>query len=244
MKGAVGGSGGTAEPRGGTLYVVATPIGNREDITLRALRILRDASVVAAEDTRHTGALLRHHGLSRRLVSYYRHNRLRRSDELMAALSRGQSVALVTDAGTPGISDPGALLISRALAEGYEVVPVPGPCAAVAALSVSGMPTNAFVYLGFLSSKRGRRRKQLSALVDEARTAVIYESPHRVEETISDMLELFGPDRPVCVAREMTKRFEEFSRGRLGDVAEAVLSKEPKGEYVIVVGPRRKGTEG
>ena len=225
------------EPEGGSLYVVATPIGNRDDITLRALRILGAVSIVAAEDTRHTGRLLRHHGISARLVSYYAQNRFRRVGELMDALGRGESVALVTDAGTPGVSDPGAVLISRAIGEGYEVVPVPGACAAVAALSASGLPTDSFLYLGFLSSKKGRRRKQIKLLAAEERTTVIYESPHRVHAMLADMLELLGPGRRVCVAREMTKRFEEMSRGDLGDIVERVLSKEPKGEYVIVLGP-------
>ena len=225
------------EPAGGTLYVVATPIGNRDDITLRALRILGSVCLVAAEDTRRTGMLLRHHGIRARLVSYYSHNRFRRLGELMEALGRGESVALVTDAGTPGISDPGGVLVARALEGGYGVVPVPGPCAAVAALSASGLPADSFLYLGFLSSKRGRRRRQLGELAASSTTVIIYEAPHRIAETVADMLELFGPERTVCIARELTKRFEEALRGPLGDVAERVSAREPKGEYTIIIAP-------
>src|SRR5256712_11352874 len=196
----------------GTLSLVATPIGNFEDITLRALRTLKECDVIAAEDTRRTGQLLRQFGISKTLLSYFKFNEARRSEEIIERLRRGEKVALVTDAGSPGISDPGERVVKAALAAGFRVEPVPGPSAVIAALTASGLPTEEFHFIGFLPHKSGQRRKQLQALADVPGTLVLYESPYRIEKLLIELNEFF-PDRQVILARELTKKFEEFLRG-------------------------------
>src|SRR6059036_1951069 len=196
-----------------TLYLVATPIGNLEDITLRALRTLKECDVIAAEDTRRTGQLLKHYGISKPLLSYFKFNEARRSEEILERLRRGEKVALVTDAGSPGISDPGERVVKAAIAAGLRVEPVPGPCALVAALTASGLATDEFHFIGFLPHKSGQRRHQLEALKSFAGTLVFYESPYRVEKLLGELAEVF-PERTVVLARELTKKFEEFLRGR------------------------------
>src|SRR2546428_1815523 len=196
-----------------TLYLVATPIGNLEDITLRALRTLKECDLVAAEDTRRTGLLLKHFGISKPLLSYFQFNEAKRSEEIIARLRRGQTVALVTDAGSPGISDPGERVVQAALAAGFRVEAVPGPCALVAALTASGLPTDEFHFIGFLPHKSGQRRKQLEAARALPGTLVFYESPYRVEKLLGELAEVM-PDRDAVLARELTKKFEEFLRGK------------------------------
>jgi 16S rRNA (cytidine1402-2'-O)-methyltransferase len=222
----------------GTLYLVATPIGNLEDITLRALRTLRECDVVAAEDTRRSGQLLRHYGIAKPLLSCFHFNEARRSEEILDRLRRGQTVALVTDAGSPGISDPGERVVKAALAAAFRVEPVPGPCALVAALTASGLPSDEFHFIGFLPHKSGQRRKQLEALKDFGGTLVLYESPYRTEKLLAELAELF-PDRPVVLARELTKKFEEFLRGTAGELLAAAQQRPLKGEVVVVIGPKR-----
>lgn len=219
----------------GTLYLVATPIGNLEDITLRALRTLRECSVVAAEDTRHTGRLLKHFGISKPLISYFQFNEARRSEEILDRLRRGETVALVTDAGSPGISDPGERVVRAASTAGFRVEPVPGPCALIAALTASGLPTDEFHFVGFLPHKSGQRRKQLTALTAVSGTLVLYESPYRVEKLLQELKEIM-PDRPVVLAREITKKFEEFLRGRPAELLAVLQERKLKGEFVVLIG--------
>jgi 16S rRNA (cytidine1402-2'-O)-methyltransferase len=226
----------------GTLYVVATPIGNLEDITARALRILREVDVVACEDTRRTRALLTHFDIHTRTVSYYEHNKLARGPELLRQLGDGRSIALVTDAGTPGISDPGILLVREARAAGIPVVPVPGPSAVVAALSAAGVPADRFVFDGFLPVKPGRRLNRLKALRDLALTVVVYESPHRIVAALDAIAEVFG-DAPVVVARELTKQFEEIVTAPATAHAERLAAAGPRGEFVVVI-PAARGRRG
>jgi 16S rRNA (cytidine1402-2'-O)-methyltransferase len=228
---------GDARPAAGRLLVVGTPIGNLEDITLRALRALREADLIAAEDTRHTRKLLAHFDIHTPLTSFYQHQQFRQAPGLVRRMLAGAVVALVTDAGTPGISDPGAVLVRMALDAGLEVVPVPGPAAAVALLSVSGLDTRAFVFEGFLPIKGGRKRRALEALAGEPRTLVFYESPHRLAKTLALMLEVFG-DRPAAVGRELTKVFEEITRGSLADALERYRDRAVKGEVTIAVAGR------
>ena len=218
----------------GTLYLVATPIGNLEDITVRALRVLRDCDVVAAEDTRRTGQLLTHFNLRKPLLSYFRFNEARRSEDLIARLQRGETVALVTDAGSPGISDPGERIVRAALAAGCRVEPVPGPCALVAALTASGLPTDEFHFVGFLPHKSGQRRTELERLRGLPGTLVLYESPHRIPRLLGELAELL-PDREVVLARELTKKFEEFLRGRPAELVAATQNRALKGEFVVMV---------
>ncbi len=214
-----------------TLYVVGTPIGNLEDLTFRAARVLREVGLVAAEDTRVTGRLLRHLGISVRMMSYNEHNQTRRLPVLLDALTSGD-VALVTDAGTPGISDPGSGLVAVAAAEGHRVEAVPGVSAVTAALSVSGMPADRFRFLGFLPRRSGERRSRLLPMVESPDTLVVFEAPHRVQATLADLLTTLG-DREVAVARELTKLHEEVFRG---PVSEAITYfAEPRGEFVLVV---------
>ncbi len=220
----------------GTLYLVATPIGNLEDITLRALRVLRECDVVAAEDTRRTGQLLRHLDLSKPLLSCFHFNEARRSEDIIGRLRRGERVALVTDAGSPGISDPGERVVKAALAAGLRVEPVPGPCALVAALTASGLPTNEFHFIGFLPHKSGARHRKLEESKEIAGTLVFYESPYRVEKLLGELVEVF-PERPVTLARELTKKFEEFLRGRPAELLERARQRVWKGEFVVLVGP-------
>jgi len=219
----------------GTLYLVATPIGNLEDITLRALRTLRECDVVAAEDTRHTGQLLKHFGIAKPLLSCFQFNEARRSEEILERLGRGEKVALVTDAGSPGISDPGERVVRAALEGGFRVEPVPGPCALIAALTASGLATDEFHFIGFLPHKSGQRRKQLEALRHFAGTLVLYESPYRLEKLLAELNEVY-PGRQVVLARELTKRFEEFLRGTPSQLLEAVRRRSLKGEFVVLIG--------
>ncbi|GIX45798.1 MAG: ribosomal RNA small subunit methyltransferase I [Candidatus Tectimicrobiota bacterium] len=222
----------------GTLYVVATPIGNLEDITLRALRVLRSVDLIAAEDTRHTRKLLAHHGISRPLVSYHDHNKERQAPRLLAQLQAGRSVALVTDAGTPGISDPGYYLVRLLIAHGIPLVPVPGPTAVIAALSVAGLPTDRFVFEGFLPPRGSKRRQRLEALRAEPRTIVLYESPHRLLPLLQDLVTYLGGERQVVMARELTKRFEEVVRGTASELLAAVRERPVRGEITLVVAGR------
>ncbi len=221
------------------LYVVSTPIGNLGDITLRAREVLSRADIVACEDTRRTGLLLVRLGLRAKLISYHEYNKLRRTPEILAMLREGRRVALVTDAGTPGISDPGFYLIRAAIEEGYRVIPIPGASALLAALVISGLPANRFAFEGFLPKREGRRRKRLAALAAEERTMVFYESAHRVQRLLAEMLELWG-ERKVVVARELTKKFEEVMRGSLGEVLGRLEARKLKGETVIVVSGREE----
>lgn len=219
----------------GTLYVVATPIGNLEDITARALRVLGEVSLVAAEDTRRTGQLLHHFNLKPpRLTSYFEHNKLSRLDEVLAALETGD-VALVSDGGTPNLSDPGYELVRAALAAGHAVVPIPGASALLAALAASGLPTDAFVYLGFLPRQAAERRQLLASVARERRTLVAYEAPHRLLESLAAIEATLG-DRPTAVARELTKRHEEFFRGPVSAAREHFAAKEILGEITLVIG--------
>ncbi len=219
----------------GTLYVTATPIGNLNDITLRAIAILRSADVIAAEDTRQTGILLKAHRIDTRLISYHEHNEKRRAPELIEKIQAGASVALVSDAGTPTISDPGYRLVCAAVAAGIDVVPLPGVSAATAALSVSGLPTDAFTFVGFPDKKAGKRLKQLTDFADCRETLIFYESPRRIVGLLEAVLECMG-DRPVVLAREMTKKFEEFIRGPVSQViAELDARSGVKGECTLLV---------
>jgi len=218
----------------GTLYIVSTPIGNLEDITLRALRILKEVDVIAAEDTRHTLKLMNHYGISRPLISYWGEKEKLKAEETIGRLESGQSVALVSDAGTPGISDPGGVLIKRAIEAGIQVVPVPGPAAVISALSLSGFSTEEFVFLGFLPPRQSRRKKVLKELSLERRTLVMYEAPHRILETVRDMSDLFGERRAVLI-REMTKLYEEVIRGSLPEILVRLKGSKIAGEYVVVI---------
>ena len=218
----------------GTLHVVATPIGNLEDVTLRALRVLREADLLLAEDTRRTRVLLDRHGISARPRSLHAHNESARIDEVVAALAAGRSVALVSDAGTPLVSDPGGRLLSAALAAGHDVSPVPGPSAALAALLVSGLAPTPFAFLGFLPRRPGERRRALEGLRDERRTLVLFEAPHRLAATLADAAEILGPDRPAVACREMTKTYEEVRRGGLAELAEWA-AEHARGEITLVV---------
>lgn len=219
----------------GTLYVVATPIGNLEDITLRALCILGEVDLIAAEDTRHTRKLLTRHGISRPLVSYHEHNKQRQAPRLLALLQEGQSVALVTDAGTPGISDPGYHLLQTLISHDIPIVPIPGPAAVITALSVAGLPTDRFVFEGFLPPKGGKRRQRLEALRNEPRTIVVYESPYRLLRLLQDIVTHLGPDRRVVITRELTKRFEEIKRGTASALFEDLQGRTIRGECTVVI---------
>jgi len=223
-----------AEP---ALYLVGTPIGNLEDITLRAVRVLKQVDVIACEDTRQTQKLLNHYGIATRTISYHEHNEMTRSAELVKEMQEGASVALVTDAGMPGISDPGFRLISLAIRHHVPVVPIPGASAFLAALVASGLPTDSFRFSGFLPAKRGERRAALEAIKNSPRTQVFYEAPHRILEAISDVVEVLGSDRHVVIAREVTKLHEEFVRGRTGEVLETLKSRDGvKGEITLLIG--------
>jgi 16S rRNA (cytidine1402-2'-O)-methyltransferase len=219
-----------------TLYLVATPIGNLEDITLRGLRVLRECDVVAAEDTRRTGQLLKHFGISKPLLSYFQFNEARRSEEIIERLRRGEKITLVTDAGSPGISDPGERVVKAAIAAGFRVEAVPGACALVAALTASGLPTDEFHFIGFLPHKSGQRRNTLESLKAFAGTLVFYESPYRIEKLLGELAEVF-PEREVVLARELTKKFEEFLRGKPAALLEIARQRSLKGEFVVMVAP-------
>lgn len=218
----------------GTLYLVATPIGNLGDLSSRALEVLESADLVAAEDTRVTGSLLKKLGLEKKLVSYYEHNASMRSGLLLSRLEQGDTVALVSDAGTPAISDPGEDIVARCIEQGIPVVPVPGPCAFVCALTVSGFSTKRFTFVGFLSSKQSERKKELETYLHATETLIFYEAPHRLLKTLSDMKEVFGEERRVSVSREITKKFEEHIRGTLSEVLTHFEANGVKGEFVIV----------
>ena len=224
------------------LYVVATPIGNLEDVTLRALRVLREVDVIAAEDTRRTRKLLARYEIHTPLTSYHEGNERAKAEALAQRLEAGESVALVSDAGTPTISDPGYRLVRAAADKGLPVTPVPGASAAVAALSVCGLATDRFVFQGFLPSRRGRRKEKLQELREDPRTAVYYEAPRRVRDTLSDMREVLG-DRAALVGRELTKAHEELLRGTLSELAERLDRDAPRGEFVIVVAGRGETTD-
>ena len=221
----------------GTLYLVATPIGNLEDISPRALKVLQEVHMVACEDTRHTQILLRRHEIrAKHLTSYTEFNHKRQVGVLVGQLDRGWDVALVSDAGTPALSDPGEALVAAAVAAGHTVTPIPGPNAAIAALVASGLPTRAFTFLGFLTKKSGARRKTLAALILEGRTIVVYESPYRTGDLLEDLAAV-APDARVVVAREVTKVHEEFVRGTAQDLAARYAAERPKGEVTVVIAP-------
>ncbi|MFQ5921807.1 MAG: 16S rRNA (cytidine(1402)-2'-O)-methyltransferase [Anaerolineales bacterium] len=219
----------------GTLYLVSTPIGNLEDVTLRALRVLREVDIIAAEDTRHTRKLLDRYEIETPLLSYHDHNEAARLQFMLDHLSRG-SVALVSDAGTPLVSDPGFKLVRAAAAAGHEVSPIPGPSAPMAAIVASGLPTDSFVFLGWLPRKAGRRQKAAQELASERRTMLAMEAPHRLRETLQDLETVFGPERQIAVCRELTKRYEEIVRGSLSEVREHFEREEPRGEITLVIG--------
>lgn len=218
----------------GRLYIVSTPIGNLDDITLRALDTLKKVDYIACEDTEHSMKLLNHYGIKKPLISYWSQKEKVRAEEIIEKIKSGHSVALITDAGTPGISDPGAIVISRAIEEDIEIIPVPGPTALITALSISGLPTDEFTFIGFLPVKQSQRRKKLLELSSEKRTLVFYEAPHRILQSLYDMLEILG-DRRASVSRELTKMFEETLRGRLSEIIKKLENSKIAGEYVCVV---------
>ena len=225
----------------GVLYIVATPIGNLEDITLRALRIIKEVDLIAAEDTRHTASLLNHYGIRTPLTSYHEHNERTKARALLARLKQGEDIALVSDAGTPTVSDPGYRLLLEAIPAGVNVIPIPGPSALTTALSASGLPTDRFVFEGFLPAKRKERKQKLRRLQEETGTLIFYEVPHRLEESLEDLLEIFG-DRQIAIGRELTKVHEEFLRGRLSEMSAEAHRRELRGELTLVVrGADREG---
>lgn len=228
----------------GTLYLVGTPIGNLEDITLRALRVLREVPLIAAEDTRRTRILLDHYGITTPMTSYFEHSGAAKLAFLLRHLE-SQDLALVSEAGMPGISDPGYDLVRAAIERGLPVVPVPGPSAIITALAAAGLPTDQFLYLGFLPRRAGERRRRLEEVRDQPRTIVAFEAPHRLRATLADMLAVFGPDRPLVIARELTKLHEEFLRGTVGSLARLFQERRPQGEFTLVIGgaPPRAPTE-
>lgn len=223
----------------GTLYLVATPIGNLEDLTLRALRVLKECDAIAAEDTRRTGRLLSHFGLKRPVFSYFRFNEAKRTGEILERLRSGESVALVSDAGSPGISDPGERVVRAARAAGHRVEAVPGPCALVAALTASGLPTSEFHFVGFLPHKSGQRRRELERLAKVPGTLVLYESPYRIARLLGELEEVMA-DREIVLARELTKKFEEFLRGRPPELRKQAEGRVWKGEFVVLIEPPRE----
>lgn len=217
----------------GTLYIVSTPIGNLDDITFRAIKILSSVDVIAAEDTRKTKILLDHYKISKPMVSYFDHNERFRSSQLIERLLRGESVAVVSDAGTPGISDPAYRIVRDSIDKGIPVVPIPGASALLAALVAGGLPMNNFVFEGFLPLKKGRKTR-LEFLRSEKRTIVLYESPHRIIKTLRELQQYLG-DREIVIAREVSKKFEEFLRGRTSDILDKISSSMPRGEFVILI---------
>ena len=218
----------------GVLYVVATPIGNLKDITFRAIETLKAVDLIAAEDTRHTKKLLTHYDIHKPLTSYFEHNQIKKTDYIINQLKQGKSVALVSDAGTPGISDPGFVVIREAIKEGIKVDAIPGPSALICGLVLSGLPTDRFVFEGFLSPKSVARRKKLAELVTEKRTIIIYESPHRVLKTLKDITEIMPSAKMACV-REATKMFEETLRGKPGEILAHFEINTPKGEFILIL---------
>lgn len=218
------------------LYIVSTPIGNLEDITLRALRILKEVDLIAAEDTRHTQILLNKYEIKNRTTSYHSYSSDHKLESIVAELKAGKSVALVSDAGTPGISDPAYSLIKRAIEEDIKIIPIPGASSLLASIVMSGLPMNQFLYLGFLPVKKGRQTL-FKSLATETRTVVIFESPHRLLRTLSDLATHLGVDRPISICREITKIYEEAWRGNIPDGVKYFTEKKPKGEFVLVIGP-------
>lgn len=221
----------------GTLYLVGTPIGNLEDITLRALRVLKSADLIAAEDTRHTGKLLHHFHIPTPQISYHDHNTQQRIPQLIEKLRQGAAIALVTDAGMPGISDPGYELVCACVADHLPVVPIPGPTAVITAIAAAGLPSDRFVFEGFLPVKGKVRKERLSALKTEPRTVVLYESPHRLVKTLTELGEVLSLDRAIALARELTKRYEEFWRGTIGEALAHYETTVPKGEFTVAIAP-------
>jgi 16S rRNA (cytidine1402-2'-O)-methyltransferase len=219
----------------GKLYIVATPIGNKDDITLRAIKVLGEIDLIAAEDTRETGKLLAYHKIKNNLISYHEHNETRRAPGLINKLKKGLSIALVSDAGTPSVSDPGYRLINEAISENIQIIPVPGVSASTAALSASGLATDSFIFIGFAVKKKEKRKKQLEELADENKTIIFYESPRRILSFLNEIIEIMG-DRHAVLAREMTKRYEEFIRGLLSEIRKN-LKKRPsiKGELTLLI---------
>jgi len=228
----------------GTLYIVSTPIGNLEDITLRAVRILKEVDLIAAEDTRHTGLLLRHFGIQKPLTSYFEGNELKKKEWILSRLNQGDRIALVSDAGTPGISDPGFRLIQVAIENLIPIVPIPGPSAVITALSVSGLPTDAFLFKGFLPHKSKKRKDLLKQLEETKETLIFYESPHRLNETLKDILDILG-DREIVLTRELTKIYEEILRGKVSEIQNQITKRKIKGEITLIIsGKTRKRVVG
>ncbi|MEQ8465484.1 16S rRNA (cytidine(1402)-2'-O)-methyltransferase [Coleofasciculus sp. E1-EBD-02] len=219
----------------GTLYVVGTPIGNLEDMTFRAVRILQTVDTIAAEDTRHTGKLLQHFQIKTNQISYHQHNRQQRLPELLNRLTAGKTIALVTDAGMPSISDPGYELVQGAIEAGITVIPIPGATAGITALSASGLPTDRFVFEGFLPASGQERQQRLEVLAAESRTLIFYESPYRLQQTLQDFANIFSPSRQIVLARELTKLHEQFWRGTIEDAIAYYTDHEPKGEFTLVL---------
>ncbi len=225
----------------GTLYLVSTPIGNLQDITLRALETLQKVDIILAEDTRRARILLATYKIQKPLKSYHDYNKEQQTPEALKLLEMGKDLALITDAGTPGISDPGYYLVKEAIKNGVKVVPIPGATALIAALSASGLATDSFIFCGFISRKHGKRKKMLAELAESPRTIILYESPHRLMATLEDIKEVFGEERQIVVARELTKIYEEFIRGKIGEVIKKLQARpQIKGEFVIII----EGKEG
>ncbi|HAX77062.1 MAG TPA: 16S rRNA (cytidine(1402)-2'-O)-methyltransferase [Cyanobacteria bacterium UBA11372] len=223
------------EPKPGVLYLVGTPIGNLEDMTFRAVRILQAVDLIAAEDTRHTGKLLHHFQIATPQISYHEHNQKGRIPELIEKLSQGKALALVTDAGMPGISDPGYELVKACIEYNIPVIPIPGVTAAITALSAAGLPTDRFVFEGFLPAKGQARKQRLEALTNESRSIILYEAPHRIGQTLSDLAAVLGESRQIVLARELTKLHEEFWRGSIQDAIAHYTTREPQGEFTLVL---------
>ncbi|MEO0091951.1 MAG: 16S rRNA (cytidine(1402)-2'-O)-methyltransferase [candidate division WOR-3 bacterium] len=221
------------------LYIISTPIGNLRDITLRALDVLRKVDFIACEDTRHTGLLLKHYNIKNNLISFYEYNKKSRTSEIIKMIKQGAKVGLVSDAGTPGISDPGFYLIRAAIAENILVTAIPGPSALLSAIVISGLPSDRFVFEGFLPKREGRKRKKLMELKDESRTMVFYDSPHRIIKSLITIQEIFG-DRKIVLARELTKKFETVLRGNISEIISQLSDKKIKGEIVLVVAGKEK----
>ena len=215
------------------LYIVSTPIGNLEDITLRAIRVLKEVDLIAAEDTRRTKILLDSHGIENKLTSLHAHNIRAKTPRIVKLLSEGTNIALVSDSGTPGISDPGSVLIAECIKNDIEITAVPGPTALITALVLSGKPTHKFIFEGFLSNKSGKRRNQLEKLKDADKTVIIYESPHRIQKFLEDFLDILG-DREIAIARELTKKFEEVTRASASELLEKYSNTKPRGEFIII----------
>jgi 16S rRNA (cytidine1402-2'-O)-methyltransferase len=227
----------------GILYIVGTPIGNLEDMTFRAIRILQTVDAIAAEDTRHTGKLLHHFQIKTPQISYHQHNIQSRIPQLIERLQQGQTLALVTDAGMPCISDPGYELVKACAAENIPVIPIPGPTAAITALAASGLPSDRFCFEGFLPVKGKERRERLSILQQESRTLIFYEAPHRLRQTIADFAETFGTERTIVISRELTKLHETFWRGTVGEAIAYCQQEDPRGEYTIILAGAVRSSE-